>query len=244
MPLPIKEEKKRKKRDYLMDSWTEWKEDPSEEHMSEMLSVAEPIISSATTSFAGHMQDPVVDAAAKRLAVGAFKSYDPKRASLNTHVFNQLAPLQRVVHRRAQMLKIPKQAWLDMQNLDSSREMLLDKKGQEPSVAELADATGLSKRRIGYLEKFKNAGIPEGILRERDPRDVFRLGEEQEDSWWAEAVYHSIEPRDQKIYDWRTGAHGVKKLSNKEIARKLGISEAAVSQRVSKLITLLEAGVQ
>ena len=44
---------------------------------------------------------------------------------------------------------------------------------------------------------------------------------------------------EQKIIEWSSGLHGKQRLSNNEIARRLGISPAAVSQRRNKIDRLM-----
>lgn len=233
--------KKKDDRDELRKTWEQWHEQPSDKNMTRLLQSAEPVISSALNTFAGGREDPVYMLEAQRRAARAFRTYDPNRgAQLNTHLFNQLKPITRTVHKRAQPLKIPKMAWADLQNLNQTEEEMREDLGRDPSTIELADSSGLSQKRITYLRKFRGSGLPAGLLREQDPDQLMTLGEEEPRSWWFEAVYHGLDHRDQKIVDWRLGAHGEPKLSTKEIAHRLGISAPAVSQRVNKVIEQLE----
>lgn len=235
--------KKKKDSGELRQSWDQWKEHPNDQNMTQLLERAEPVISSALQTFAGGKEDPVYELEAQRRAARAFRTYDPNRgAKLDTHLFNQLKPITRTVHKRAQPLKIPKMAWSDLQNLNKTEEQLNEDLGREPSTTELADGSGLSQKRITHLRRFRGSGLPAGLLRDQDPEQLMTLGTDEPENWWFEAVYHSLDHRDQKIVDWRLGAHGQPELSTKEIAHRLGISAPRVSQRVNDVIEKLQSG--
>lgn len=227
----------------LEDAWKKWKEKPEDEGLTDLLLEAKPVISSAIQNYAGK-RDPVIELEAQRLSAEAFDSYDPKRgASLKTYLYSQLAPLKRITHERAQTVRIPPQAFWDMQNLERAESELKEKTGREPSARHLADATGLSLKRVSSLRSLRGAGIPETALTEGDPEAMLKqvtVDSNDRSTWWSEAVYHGLGERDQKIFDYRTGAHGTERLPNKDIAKKLGISAAAVSQRASKIADQLK----
>lgn len=229
----------------LETRWETWKQRPTEESLSGLLEVAEPVLQAGYRSFAGGSGDPVLELEAKRLAVKAFTQYQPhKGANLQTYLLQQLQPLTRARHQRAQELYVPKMVWADMQNLKAAEEQLRDHLGREPSTGEIADETGLSIKRLTYLRKFRDAGIPESVLREKVPADFLGSTEIEETPFWVAAVYHELGPVDQLIFDYRTGAHGQPKLSNEEIAKKLNISDSAVSQRAARMSDRLRAGIQ
>ena len=223
----------------LETAWQDWKMDQNDDKAENLLNMSRPVMQAAIRSYAGGRTDPVIDLESKRLIMDSFRTFDPHRGvKLRTYLLRQLQPLTRVVHARAQELKVPQQAWMDMRNVKRTEEEYLQKFGEPPSIGELADETGLSRTRIQYLKKFRSTGIPESVLRKGSPQEYSAPGVENDD-FWVEAVYHSSDPRDQKIYDWKTGSHGEPKLSNKEIAKKLKISESAISQRTTYLINQL-----
>jgi hypothetical protein len=50
-----------------------------------------------------------------------------------------------------------------------------------------------------------------------------------------EMVYDSLTQRDRLIYDWKTGKHGKPTLSNQQIAKRLGVTPALISQRSQQI---------
>jgi len=228
----------------LQQLWQHWKERPSSETLSVLLDASAPLLRRAIRTYAGSKDDPVVALEAKRLAVKAFETYDPSKGSLATHLRYQLAPLTAVVHERAQEFKVPKMLWADLQNLKTAEERLVQKLGRPPSTLELADETGLSLKRIEKIRQAVHLGVPESVLREKAPEEFAQPAREVESSWWFEAVYRSLDPIDQKILDWRIGAHGSEQLPVAEIAKRLHISPGAVSQRITRIVKRLQKGVK
>ena len=48
-------------------------------------------------------------------------------------------------------------------------------------------------------------------------------------------VYESLSKRDKVIYDLKTGKHGKAQIPNKEIAKRLGVTPALISQRSGQI---------
>jgi DNA-binding Lrp family transcriptional regulator len=57
-----------------------------------------------------------------------------------------------------------------------------------------------------------------------------------------EYVHHDLEPLDQKMLEWRTGIYGKTIKSVNEIAERLKLSPAAVSQRAARIARLIAKG--
>lgn len=228
----------------LQEAWKKWNEGNSEQGYRKLMQAAEPTIQSAVTTFAGKKDDPVINLQAKNLAHKAFQSYDPEKAKLSTHLYQQLQPLKRTVHERANYLNVSPRAWWDLQNVEKVEEEYEDETGEPPSTQELAERTGLSNRRIEWLRQFRKGGIPAGLLEKQDPEALSKMraeaGEENKMDTWTRAVYQTLDPRDQKIFEMRTGAFGREQLPNKEIAKRLGISASAVTQRANKIAEKIE----
>jgi DNA-directed RNA polymerase specialized sigma subunit len=50
-----------------------------------------------------------------------------------------------------------------------------------------------------------------------------------------EAVYEALSPRDRAIFDFKTGKHGRTPMQNQEIAARLGVTPALISQRSQQI---------
>lgn len=227
----------------LDQAYKTWQSNKNDESLQQVLDAADPVISAGLRTYGGvgKKEDPILKMEATRIVRDALDRYDPNKAKLNTYLMYNLRGLARTTHRRAHELKLPQKAWYDLQNMKAARDAYMLENDEEPSLIELADETGLSTRRLKYLQEFERSAIPESALR-TDEENFFAPGTRADSDFWAEAVYYSLAPRDQKIFDYRLGAHGKQRLTNMEIGRKLGISPAAVSQRVNRIIELLKQG--
>ncbi len=224
------------------DAFTFWKKNESSQNMAQLLSSAKPVLNQAITSFAGG--DKNYMGRARKLAVGAFKTFDPARGTkLRTHLMIRLQPLHRTHTKRTSVLSVPERVQLDRYRLDQAEQALMAELGREPSDSEIADRTGLAMKRLAHVRAFARGALSEGQL--TTPDSGLRLPSASQvtpDDVWAEFVHHDLGPIDQKIMEWKLGIYGKKKRSTNEIARRLGITPSAVSQRAARIAMKLERG--
>jgi DNA-directed RNA polymerase specialized sigma subunit len=191
---------------------------------------------------------PTLRSKAKALAIGAFKTYDPARAKLKTHLFSQMQGLRRMAAKEEQSVSIPEQILLDQGHLREAEGKLRDELGRDPSDIELADHVGLSPKRISYLRSVKPT-LSEGKLTTIDEEgssmsipsvELSKDEQEKINKAWQDFIYADLHPTDQLIMEHTLGLHGKKVLSNKDIARKLALSPGAISQRKARIQELLD----
>ena len=237
-----KQQQQQRKTTDLDTAYAAWQERQDPTTMRALLKAADPIIGRAITQYAGG--DKAMRARAKRLAIQAFRSYDPKRAAqLKTHLMIRLRPLQREYTRRTSPLAVPERVQLDQLRLRNAEQSLTETYGREPSDDELAEYMGLSKRRIAHVRRYAKGVLAEGQMRSREGELQLPGSEHVTASdIWVEYVHHDLDPKDKKIMEWKTGYGGHAVLSTNEIAKRLRISPSAVSQRAAKIAQRLEAG--
>lgn len=213
-----------------------WKQDPNPTHTGTLLKKLQPVISSSIRTFA--LEDsPLTKSRARLLAADAIKSYDPSKAQLRTHVMNHLQGLRRITAQHAQLIHIPEAIALDKKHLLESELELRESLGRDPSDAELSANTHLSLKRIAKI-RLAHSAVAEGATDNLATGGV--TGADMavnldDQTGWREFVYHSLPPTDQLILEHSLGLHGKPQLSNQDIARKLGVTPAAVSQRRTRI---------
>ena len=223
-----------------------WKTKPTPDATAKLLEAAEPTINSALTSYAGGNQ--IFRGHARKLALQAFQTYDPSKGTkLRTHLMTQLQPLGRMHREHSQSVKIPERVSIDLYRIQQENQRLFDDLGREPSDKELADATSLPMKRLLHVRRFARPDIPESGLtfkNEEGAEEVFYPGTEHPDPQrvWAEYVHHDLNPTDQKILEWKTGMYGKAVLPTTEIAKRLGITSGAVSQRAAHISAQIAEG--
>lgn len=197
-----------------------------------LLSELMPTIDSALKSYAGGNDE--YRTKAKILALNAVKSYDPSQnTKLNTHVFNSLKKLNRVVADRGNVIHMPEQSALERRQLETIVNNYVIDNGEEPSQQTLADLTGMSIKKIERLQNLKGATSTsavtseQGDLLDKAPRNALRL--------YEDTLYQELDETNKKIYEWLTGYNGKPMLSRQEVAQRLKMTAPALSQRISKI---------
>jgi len=224
----------------LDDKYQYWQRNQSPDNMNELLRAAQATIGKALSSFAAG--DKSYTGRAKRLAIDAFRNYDPSKGTkLSTHLMIRLKPLQREYTQRSSILSVPERVQLDKLRLEQSERALTEELGREPSDAEISDRTGFAARRIAHVRKFARRRFAEGQMRSPEGEPVQGVAEDvtPEDVWF-EYVHHDLDPVDKKILEWKTGMYGKRTFTTNEIARRLNITASAVSQRAAKIALKLE----
>lgn len=215
-----------------------WNKDPNEEVTSVVLHKLKPTISSAITSYApGHSKDLAVKAA--KLALDALKTYDPSRgADPTTHVFNSLKRLNRISNTRQNIIPISERKAMEYNVVSRAKADFEDTYDREPSEMELADETGFSLKKIRQILNGNKVVSDTATINPESHNSTFFESDITDDDYY-DYVYRSVGPIDQKIMEWSSGHGGKPVLSTKEIAAKLKITPAAISQRRGKILAMM-----
>lgn len=221
-----------------------WKAAPGPKTMGPLLKALNPVLESAMRTYTGK-GSPTLRSQGKLLISDAINKYDPAKGKLKTHLMYNLQGLRRASTQEGQIIPLPERVAIDLYNLRKHETDLRDELGRDPSIAELADRSNLSKRRITYIRKAQ-PGMAEGMLATDG-----EVGEEQAsvgpavqqadaDRAWHEYVYHDLDPVNQVIMEHTLGMYGKPVLPKKRIAQMLKISPGAVTQRAAKIQELID----
>ena len=220
--------------------WEAWKTTPSPEAYGELMKTVQPTVDSALRSLGGDKQS-ALDIRARILADKAVKTYDPKQgASLKTHLYNSLQPLQRIAQQRRYATSVPEGVIDDRQQYTDFSRRYNDEHGHEPSMAETMQTLGWSQSRFGKIRATREAGEGEFESEKGDTSVVSNRRHPNE--VWTDAVYHDLDEKSKKVFEWASGYGGGQTLPTTEIARRLKITPAAVSGRIATIQKQLEEG--
>jgi len=228
----------------LDQAYEAWAQKPNPGRLNEVVRAAKPIISSAITSYGGGNQS--LESRAKLLAAKAVRSFKPsKNTKLRNHLMVQLQPLRRIAKQRGQIVRPPERMVYDTAHLKSKEQEFFDTHGREPSDSELAEASGLSTRRLQKIRQNMRAETSESAVTDQDVREAPQLTpvvqeEGTIDRVLIEYLHGTLDPTDKLILEYKTGVYGSPVLRNFQIAKKLGITPAAVSQRSGRLAAKME----
>lgn len=220
--------------------WEGWKKNPNPQTMAGVLRAVRPTIDSTIKRYPG-INPAIIGGEAKRLAIQAVKTYDPTQgASLPTHIFNHLRPLQRYSQTVTKAVNVPRNAREGYARYMGVKKDFFEENNREASDAELQDLLGINRKGLSKLHQLGHYEFAEGQLEsmpdqpdEDDP--VLDL--------WADYVYHDLNDRDKLIMDYRLGRNGQKVLSTQEIAAKLKIHPTYVNRRAEEIADRILKGV-
>ena len=220
-----------------------WEADPTPGNASLLLTAVKPAINRGIRAHVGTKISPATRSHARRLTLGAIRSYDPRQAQLSTHIINSLQGLKRVVRQQSHVMTVPERVELDRRRVATARTELEDRLGREPSPLQMADYTGLSLRRLEHIQQFRPPAAESRFTTATEETEGFMPAVKQGPSdAWLELLWEDLTPVDQNILDWTLGLHGQQPKSNQEIARRLRLSPGAVSQRKARIQVPRSAG--
>lgn len=214
--------------------------DQSPENMAGLVSAFMPTINSEIQQYSG--SKALLRARAKAYVVEAIRSYDPMgRTNLNTWVVTNLKQLSRY-GKRLRPVRASENSIRNAAELNRVSKELEDQLGRKPTDEELQDSTGWSKKTLEKLRAASVATVSSGALAVRDveagPEDP-SVAKMNNTPYARDATYMSLDDRDKDIFDYKLGMHGKKQLSGNEIAKRLGVTPAYVSQRASRIGSIL-----
>lgn len=229
--------------DYLIEpkfyqEYMDWQKNPDPTTTSALIKKINPVLKRASRAF-GNSDSPVIFGHAKKLALEALESYDPRRGKLETHLMSNLQRLRRISARNKQIIKVPERVALDRMTIDQAEKELEDKLNRPPSIGELADYTGLSQKRIEKVYSYQR-GISEGQLMDlttddESPYGVSPAVKTNKLRTYMDFLYDGLNPIDQFLMDRVMGRLPSRKLTPGQAAKQLGISPSAVSQRLKRI---------
>lgn len=191
-----------------------------------------PLVDGAIRSYGAGV--PGLRVQAYKIAFDAIGTYNPEKgADIKTHIFNNLKRLNRVSAQRTNIAHVSENLARDYAMVAKSIANFNDEYGRDPNDDELSDITKLSTKK---LDKILNRNTiisgSESVTAEGADR-VYKKDNDIND--YIEYLYASSDPVDKSIIEMSSGFRGKPIMQNTDIARKLKITPAAVSQRMEKL---------
>lgn len=216
--------------------YAEWLKDKSTANMSRVINAFMPTINSEIMRYSGPKN--LLRSRAKVLTVRAVRTFNPMSgARLNSWVVTNLKPLARYSVKQRDV-KIPEVAARQAAAIERATTSLRDDLGRDPTDEELADELGLSVKRVKDARGMAVASVSSSVYDESgDDEESYSPGvvTPSRVPFAQEAVYHDLSDADRFIFDSATGSHGAQRIPAVEVARRLGISPAAVSQRAKAI---------
>jgi len=214
--------------------WKTWNRTRASADLEALMHHVGPLIGRETSRFNKVVPPLVLDAKAKELALKAFETFDPNRAQLNTHLVHNLAKISRMAYERQSTLRVPEHQRLTYNRYTRVLVDLENDLGYKPSLALVADHLAIPIKNL----KTVIANVEKRELLESGEGPSFAVP--TDDSDLIELAYASMTPRQQQVFDYRTGSHGKPRLVNPQIVAKLGIPQWQLSAELTQITALLK----
>lgn len=216
-------------------AYSAWAANPTPENMKAVLDDLDPTINSEIQRFSG--PKPLLRSRARALAVRAVRSYDPAGgAKLRSWVVTQLQPLARY-NNSLKPLYVPEDAARKSYAIAKARDAFVDEHGRDPTDEELADAVGVSVKRLHAVQKMTPATVnePQEAADDDGTAPDYAVYRDNPVQAATAAVYDGLDPRDRRIFDLRTGSHGQRQMQGQDVASLLKVSPAFITQRANAI---------
>lgn len=206
----------------------DWQKSRDPKLFTELVIDYQPVVNSVVNKYRSVGVSPsTLRTQATTQLIKAFKSYDPEKGTQpTTHVWNQMQKVQRVATESLTSGHMPEYRNIKRSTFVTVRDNLADRLGYEPSVDEMADELKWSRSEVSRM----NAELGGEVTASKAEFDFYgkSLQMESRDKLLLDYMYHDLRGRDKTIFEYSLGVGGRPKLSNKEIAVRLGTNEMAI----------------
>ena len=178
--------------------------------------------------WSGPLPQVVMDAYGKHYALNAFKSFDPnKGANINTHLYNHISQLSRLVYQHQNVSQIPENQVQQLGRVEQAKNHLIDEYGREPEVHEIADYMNVPTVHIERIMKNNR----KDFLNDSDAEtQQFAVQKDSKMSDRIFAIRNKLEPIQQKQFDALTGFGETKPLTPQEFGKVFKMKPYEVSR--------------
>lgn len=216
-----------------IELWEAWNKSRNPVDLQNLLNQMMPIIAREVNKWAPSISRSLLEAEGKRLAVEAFRSYDPKRGvALSTYLASRLPKLSRLVYSTQNTARLSETNAVLYNTYNTARTQLYDTLGREPTVVELSDHLGWTTKKLTTFQR--QAGRKEFVESEDHPD----FGEEEDNL--VDFIYHDLTPLQQSIFESTTGYRGSPRLTGAQICKKLKITQGQLSYQKGLIVKIVE----
>jgi len=213
--------------------WAKWKRSQSPADLQLLLNQMEPIIAREVNRWSNSMSRSLLESEGKRLAVEAFKTYDPKQgAALSTYVASRLPKLSRMAYSHLNAARMSETHAMSFHTYNTALTEMRETHGREPTHEELADHIGWSPKKLSTFQR--QAHRKEFVESEEHPDN------ENSEDQLVDFIYHDLPPVQKKIFEYTTGYGGGRKKSGQEIMKELNLTQGQLSYQKSLIVSAVE----
>jgi DNA-directed RNA polymerase specialized sigma subunit len=234
-----KQQELRSKQPKELELWQTWKKGGmKQKDLDPLLKSFAPLIFQRVKMFKGRVEVPTsyIEHVHKVEFVNALKTYDPKKAALNTHIMNRLQKAARPINTYKNFAYIPENVSKNIGAFNAFKAELSDRLGHEPDDHTIHDeALKANHPRLGALSlkdvKRLNQEQRAGLIQTSHDADVLVSGAlSPRQVEVAHLISFQLTPEERLVHEHTLGLNGKAKLSSGDIAKKLKMDGPKVSK--------------
>ena len=227
-----------KAQDAYTQAYNKWVVDQTPANMAELVSAFMPTVNAELQQYSGSKD--LLRARAKSYVIQAVKSYNPMgNTKLNSWVVTNLKQLSRY-GKRLRPIRASEDLIRSAADLNRVTLEMEDRLGRKPTDEEIQDETGWTPKALARIRASSVAVAQStGLVDEEGTPEDPGVSKIDNLPFLSDAVYSSLGDRDKAIFDYRLGTHGKAQMSGVDIAKKLGVTPAYISQRASGIAALI-----
>ena len=201
----------------------------------ELLNSLKPLMGNFARNIAStNLPRAAVDAEIKFQTIKAIKSFDPSRGvKLSTHINSRLPGVYRLLYENQNIGRISEPDNIKIGTFKSAQQRLEQKFGREATTDEMADDLGWSQGQVSKVNR---------LIRKDMAVSDFDFGqfEQNKAADYMHYVYHELDPTEKIVLEHTTGMGGKSVLKGKDIAKRIGVSEATITNIKKRIAKRLE----
>ena len=203
--------------------------DPANKELGDkLLEIHAPYIKANINKWSGILPQEVLNTYGRHYALEAFKTYNPERASINTHLYNQMSQLSRLIYMHQNVSNISEHQLQDIGRVNQTRDYLKDQLDREPTVQEISHHVKLPINHIERVLKNQRADFVNDSDLEHQ-----QFGVHTTDTSKATTIFsyrNSLDDKQKKQFDLFTGYNDTTPLSPKEFGLKFKLKPYEVTR--------------
>ena len=216
-------------------AWGQWKSSGNKQDLSTLFKRVNPIINKEVNRWAtGPVSRPVLVIEAKKMALNGFKSFDPSKAKLGTHVTNQLKGLSRIVYTYTNPARLPENKTLKVGTYLNAKMTLEDELGRAPTTNEVSEHLAWSPKET---ERYSNE-LRAGYSTSKPVPPGFEKYDS--DDGIVEFLYNDLADQDKLVMEHTTGYGGKPILDAKSLMSKTGMTQGQISHAKRRIRRKIE----
>lgn len=218
-----------------LNLWHSWNSNGrAPEHLEPLMTQFNPLVKKKVREWTPpSIPSSVMDAEINKHLISAFESYDPAKASLNTHVNYRIQKALRFMGQYQNMAYIPEGKSRHIGEVQKAENQLSQDLGRVPTPDELSTHLGMPVRQVSAIQKSIRRDIA-GSSFESDPNPHSNPREQEV----LDLLPATLTPEENAVFDHIYGRNGKRKIeSTRDLAKQLGKSDSQVSRIKSQIIT-------